>query len=297
MNIRQRIFGDALSQSPLVTVKKPSGAKANMLHTIRVPREESRRGDMRLADRYRIVGEQVTVTRRGAGHEAELINIGGGGAMIATALEPRPWERIDLRLGNDCRIACRILWIREGRIGLEFTPAMRLDADEDSNAAHVRELISRHFPGAHFEPRPEQAADEADDDDRRCEYRNALIRLGTVHYDYQSTPARLRDISTAGVMIETSAALSPGAEPLIDLGDAGSIFGTVVWAAEGRAGLRFNEPFDWTLLLGPRAEAPQHHWEPPAHLRDARSDSRWEQHWQKMTLNELNGELDGGLKQ
>jgi len=293
MNIRQRIFGDALSQSPLVTVKKPSGAKANMLHTIRVPREESRRGDMRLADRYRIVGEQVAVTRRGARHEAELINIAGGGAMIETALEARPWERVDLRLSDDCRLACRVLWIRGGRIGLEFTPAIRLDGDEDSNATHVRELISRHFPGAHFDARREQAADEADGDDQRGEYRNALIRLGTVHYDYQSTPARLRDISTAGVMIETSAALSPGAEPLIDLGEAGSVFGTVVWAAEGRAGLRFKEPFDWTLLLGPRAEAPQHHWEPPAHLRpEARGDSRWEQHWQKMTLNEL----DGGVK-
>ena len=293
MNIRARIFGDALSQSPLVTVKKPSGAKANMLGSVRVAREEIRRGDMRLADRYRIVGDQVAVTRRGARHEAELINIGGGGAMIATAFEPRPWERLELRLGEDTRIGCRVLWIRDGRIGLEFTPAIRLDLDEDPNAAKVRELVNRVLPGEHFEAR---AQGGLDDDEQRGECRNALIRLGTVHYDYQSTPARLRDISTAGVMIETSAELSPGAEPLIDLGEAGSVFGTVVWAAEGRAGLRFNEPFDWTLLLGPRTEAPQHHWEPPAHLRDARSDSRWEQHWQKMTLNELNGELDGGVK-
>ena len=94
MNIRARIFGDALSQSPLVTVKKPSGAKANMLNSIRVPREESRRGDMRLADRYRIIGERVAVTRRGATHEVELINVGGSGAMIATTFEPRPWERL-----------------------------------------------------------------------------------------------------------------------------------------------------------------------------------------------------------
>ena len=293
MNIRARIFGDALSQSPLVTVKKPSGAKANMLGSVRVAREESRRGDMRLPDRYRIVGEQVVVTRRGSRHEAELINIGGGGAMVATAFEPRAWERLDLRLGADCRIGCRVLWIRDGRIGLEFIPAIRLDVDEDSNAAKIRELVNRHSPGEHFEA---PAEDGADDDEQREEYRNALIRLGTVHYDYQSTPARLRDISTAGVMIETSAELSPGAEPLIDLGEAGSVFGTVVWAAEGKAGLRFNEPFDWTLLLGPRAEAQPHHWEPPAHLRETRTDSRWEQHWQKMTLNELNGELDGGVK-
>lgn len=293
MNIRARIFGDALSQSPLVTVKKPSGAKANMLNSVRVSREESRRGDMRLADRYRIVGEQVALTRRGARHEAELINIGGGGAMVATTFEPRPWERLDLRLDGDCRIACRVLWVREGRIGLEFTPAIRLDLDEDANAAKIRELVNRHAPGEHFEARAEDGVDE---DEQREEYRNALIRLGTVHYDYQSTPARLRDISTAGVMIETSAELSPGAEPLIDLGEAGSVFGTVVWVAEGKAGLRFNEPFDWTLLLGPRPEA-QHRWEPPAHLRsEARSDSRWEEQWQKMTLNELNGELDGGLK-
>src|SRR2546423_10291969 len=54
MNIRQRIFGEAGSESPLVTVKKPQRAKPDMLHSIPVHREESRRVDTRLGDRYRI---------------------------------------------------------------------------------------------------------------------------------------------------------------------------------------------------------------------------------------------------
>jgi hypothetical protein len=151
MNTRQRIFGDALSQSPLVTVKKPSGVKANMLHTIRVRREESRRADTRVGDRHRMVGERFGVTHDGALREAELINICGGGAMIAANFQPRPWDCVDLHLGEAQPIACRVLWIREGRIGLEFDPALRLDVRDDAQAAGVRDLVARQFPQERFE--------------------------------------------------------------------------------------------------------------------------------------------------
>ena len=49
MNIRQQVYGDGgLGRSPLVTVKKPKGAKADTLHSIAVSRQETRRGDTRL---------------------------------------------------------------------------------------------------------------------------------------------------------------------------------------------------------------------------------------------------------
>jgi hypothetical protein len=300
MNIRQRIYrGANVSSSPLVTVKTPKGAKADMLHSIKVRRAESRHADTRFGDRYRIVGESARVSHDGSTHDAQLLNICGSGAMIAAGFEPMPWDRLKLHLGDDRPIDCKVLWIKDGRIGLEFVSEIRLDLTDNAQAGRVRDVITRSFPAAKFEAPvvPQDEPDEIVEDDNRAEHRNAVIRGGTLHYDYQSTPARLRDISSAGVMIETEASLAPGAEPLIDLGDAGSVFGTVVWAADGRAGLRFKQPFDWSELMKPRAEGEASHWEAPAYLRsNAHCDSRWEENWKNMTMNDLNEDLDGFLK-
>src|SRR5438270_13932237 len=152
MNIRQQIFGSVgVSDSPLVTVKKPRGAKADMLHTVSVKREESRRGDMRLGARHRIVGESASVTQGGATYDARLINICGSGAMSSAAFQPRVSPRLKLHLDGDRPIHCKVLWIRDGRIGLEFTREIRLDRMESRQAAHLREVITRHLPEARFQ--------------------------------------------------------------------------------------------------------------------------------------------------
>src|SRR5437667_12373877 len=112
MNIRQRLFRNAtVGDSPLVTVKQPKGAKADMLHTIPVHREESRRGDTRLGDRYRIVGESTRVTHDGSVYDAQLLNICGSGAMIHGDFEPLPWDRVKLHLDDDRPLDCKVLWI------------------------------------------------------------------------------------------------------------------------------------------------------------------------------------------
>lgn len=300
MNIRQRIFRNAeRGDSPLVTVKQPKGAKADMLHSIPVRRQESRHGDTRLGDRYRVAGESARVTHEGSTHDVQLLNICGSGAMISAAFAPLPWERVKLQLGEDRAIDCKVLWIRDGRIGLEFAREVHLDRTDNPQAAGLRDVITRHSPEARFEAAPEPAPEPIAivEDDKRGEHRNALIRRGTLHHDYQSTSARLRDISAAGVMIETETALAPGAEPLVDLGEAGSVFGTVVWAEGGRAGLRFKQPFDFAQLLKAPAEAETPRWETPAYLRNnAQNDARWEENWKNMSINELNRDLDGFLK-
>ena len=297
MNIRDRIFGDTgLQQSPLVTVKHPKGAKADMLNSIPVVRQESRRGDTRQRDRYRIVGEKVRVTHDGAMHDAQLVNVCASGAMIAAAFEPQPWDKAKLHLDeSDGRpIACSVLWIRDGRIGLEFAEEIRLDRTGSRGAERLRDMITRHFPDAHFEapaePQPELAPPMTED--KRAARRTPLLRMGKLHYDYDSTPARLRNISSSGAAIETETKLAPGAEPLLDLGEAGSIFATVVWAAAPRAGLRFNQPFDLSQLPKAQTQAGPASWEPPAYLKtNAHCDSRWEAGADPASLDDLDGFL------
>ena len=76
-------------------------------------------------------------------------------------------------------------------------------------------MIMSRFPDAQFEPAPEpqEPAAQPITDEQRLERRNPMIRMGTVHYDYESTPARLRNISSAGATIETSAALAKALNP------------------------------------------------------------------------------------
>jgi len=300
MNIRQQIYGDGgLERSPLVTVKKPKGAKADALYSVAVSRHEVRRGDTRARDRFRLVGECVRVTHDGSTYDGRLINVCASGAMISAEFEPLPWDRAKLHLDGERSIASRVLWIRDGQIGLEFDQRIELDCSDSKQATLLRQVITRHFPDAQFEPLVEVEEEDAEcsSEDQRLARRTPLLRPGTLHYDYDSTPARLRNISTAGAAIETSTALMPGAEPLLDLGEAGSIFATVVWTSGDQAGLQFNQPFDLGQLPKARSQGGPVSWEPPAYLRtNAQGESGEDEQWKQIPVNGLKKDLDGFLK-
>ena len=295
MNIRAQIFGTSrASEAGILCTKQPRGVKADTLHSIPVRREASRRGDTRFGDRYRMIGENARLTHNGCSHDVQLINVCGGGAMVAADLEALPWDKAELHVGDNGTIRCAVLWIKNGRVGLTFAEETRLDCSEGEQAALLREVIARHFPDAQFDaPRETESAV----DEHRAEQRHPLIWSGTLHHDYQSTPARLRNISTTGAMVETEAVLARGAEPLLDLGEAGSIFADVVWVAGDHAGLRFREPFDMAQLAKSRPEVASAGWQAPAYLRsDLLVSSRWERHWQNMTAQELGDDIEGFAK-
>lgn len=257
MNIRGQIFGTSrTSETSILCTKQPRGVKADALHNIPVLREVSRRGDTRFGDRYPLLSEKVRLTHNGRSHDVQLINVCGGGAMIAANLDAQPWDSAELHIGNNGTIHCAVLWIKQGRMGLIFAEETRLDCSEDEQAALLREVIARHFPGAQFQPTTMASAAA---DDKRGDPRHPWVWSGTLHYDYQSTPARLRNISSTGAMIETEAALARGAEPLLDLGEAGSMFTDVVWVVGDHAGLRFHAPFDMAQLPKSRPEVVESH--------------------------------------
>src|SRR5215213_3190052 len=112
MNIRAKIFGGKEDESPVVPAKAPKGARADALNSIAVRREETRRADTRQGDRHRLPDEQVRVSHDGELHEVQLINLSGGGAMIAGPFEPMLWDRVELQLGEHGMIECAVRWIR-----------------------------------------------------------------------------------------------------------------------------------------------------------------------------------------
>jgi hypothetical protein len=253
MNIRSQILGqNGLAKSPLVCIKNPKGARSDDLMSIRVQRQESRQVDTRLERRFSLVSEKSRVSRDRGAHDVQLLNVCGAGAMVTSTFEPALWERLELHLGEHGTIDCSVVWIKNGRIGLEFAVETRLDCAEDEQASLLREVIHRHFPEVHFEApdRPEARTS----DEHRQEFRHAFAWSGTLHCEYGSTPARLRNISPDGALIETSFELMAGAEPFLDLGAAGSIAGTIVWAEGNQSGLKFHRRFDVGLLARAKPE-------------------------------------------
>lgn len=302
MNIRAKIFGGGEAepeQSPVLGAKKPKGARTDMLQSVAVAREEHRRGNTRGADRHRLADEQVQVRYRGRRHEVQLVNLSGGGAMVEGKLEPKLWDRLDLHLGEDGVIECAVRWLKGGRIGLEFAHETRLDCSADQQADLLRAVIANNFGDIDFgTPSPAPAAPEPDGDEQRVAIRHPLIWSGVLHYDFHTSNVRLRNISSSGALVQFEVPLPVGAEPLLDLGAAGTVFATVTWVVGDQAGLRFHTPFDMALLANSRPDVLAARWEQPAYLKPetAEEDSPWAKEWGRKSLSDLREELEGFMK-
>lgn len=303
MNIRAKIYGSAAAPEPVLKAKKPKGAKADSLNSVALKRESRQRINSRSEDRHRLAGERARVSHDGTQHDVQLINLSGGGAMLAATFSPMLWDRIDLHLGQHGTIECRVCWLRDDRIGLEFAHETRLDWPSDDVATVLRHVIERTFPHIAFPAREQQRALEDEpvgsqtDDEHRSTARHPLIWSGMLYHDYQSTKVRLRNISRTGAMLETREKVRVGAQPLLELSDAVSISATVEWAVGDQLGLRFHSPFDLNLLAEARPTVASNEWTPPSYLRLASDQSSGsDDRWNRLSLADLQNQLDGFLK-
>ena len=295
MNIRAKVYGGVEPiEEPLLKAKNQRGSRTDSLESVRVSREVGRSRNDRDEDRHRLTGETARITHNGADRTVELINLSGGGAMISGAFEPMLWDRVDLHLGNHGTIECAVRWVKDDRIGLEFAHETRLDWPSDQVATVLRTIIERTFPHIRFpESEIPQPVALADEDEHRTAPRHPLIWNGTLHHNYQSDPVRIRNISATGAMVETTAMVRVGSEPLLELTEACSLSATVEWAVGDQVGLRFHSPFDMGLLSDSRPSVATNDWTPPAYLR---TDSSGGDRWGRLTLSELRQELEGFLK-
>ena len=301
MNIRSKIFGNGKDreESPVVQAKAPKGAQADALHSIAVQREVTRQADTRDEDRHRLPDELVSATYKGRQHQVQLINLSGGGAMVACDFEPKLWDRLQLHLGENGTIDCAVRWLKGDRIGLEFAHETRLDCSADKQAAVLRDVIAKSFPDIEFDGAPAATVETPDYDELRGDRRHPLIWSGLIHHDFQSTPIRLRNISSTGAMIECSAPLRVGAEPMLELGDHVQISTAVAWVFGDTAGLRFVSEFDLSNLSRSRPDLASVKWDRPSYLQPgstAAADSPWDEQWDRMSLGELRQSLEGFMK-
>jgi hypothetical protein len=268
------------------------------------PRQERRARNERSTDRHRLTSETANVRIGKRKHGVELINVSGGGAMIAGKLNVKLWDPIELQLGENGRVECVVRWIRGDRLGLEFAHETRLDCSAAEREALLREVITRSFGDVPIElPRCERTR-KADTErqvdpasDQRIADRHPLIWTGVLHHDYQSSPIRVRNISTTGCMIECSAPVRVDTEPLLELSDALSVSGTVVWVVGDQVGFRFHSPFDMAQLAESLPDVAPSEWIRPSYLEpEPGADSPWDPRWNRLSVGELKQELEGFMK-
>jgi hypothetical protein len=293
MNIRAKILGGANpADERILQSKKPKGADLDSLDSL-IEREEARTKHSRFEDRHRLLDESVSIKSGDAMRSVQLVNLSGGGAMIRGDAKLQLWDRVELQLGENGTVECAVRWVRGDRYGLEFAHETRIDCGAGEQAAVLREIIRRSFPDVEFEADVEPE-EQHSGPDGRGERRHPLVWSGLLHHDYQSTPVRLRNISSTGTLIECPEYLTVGSEPLLELGPDVSISATVAWALGDQAGLRFNAPFDLGDLARTRPNVAGSNWEPPAYLEGAESSPG--DHWGRMSLGQLRNELEGFLK-
>jgi hypothetical protein len=310
---RKRLLGGGKPEGSLLRAKEPKAAPSRAAEEetfaeLAIPRTSARSANHRDGDRHRLGGETALLVHDGESREVSLINLSGGGAMIADAGALKLWDRVELQLGGCACVEAIVRWIKGNRVGLEFAHETRIEASSDEVAETLRAVIRRSFPDVALEAAASaavaatdaQVADVAPANDgadpvdlSERELRHPLIWTGLVHFNHDSTAVRLRNISTGGALIESNGAFPVGAELLLDLGEAGAIFCSVHWARGDQAGLKFHVPYDLSALANARPEVAGARWKAPDYLReDKGGNSPWADQWGRSDLSQVHRALE-----
>jgi hypothetical protein len=256
--------------------KKKPAAGAGSLSAIAIQREEVRRSDQRREDRHPRLQDGVVVTFRRKKHEAQLVNISSHGAMIACDVVPRIGENLTVQIDDTNRIACVVRWVRESRIGVEFREETVVLAPR-AVQSHIFGIIEGGKHATQIEVRKDRPQ------------RHGFIWRGELHTPEGSFPARLRNISAEGAMVETDRDLAEASRVVLDLGPAGSATGIVRWSRSHQLGVKFDDPFDMKHLAAvrPSGEASPQMVKPEYLKSDGEANSPWASAWEKFTPEDL----------
>lgn len=299
MSIRTRIFGPGADE-PLLSSKRPRGAKPDVLDGVLVRRAECRRTNARGGDRHRLSAEQAILRCDHGESIVELVNLSGGGAMVRGRFQLNLWDHVGLVLGENGELDCAVQWIKDDTAGLEFAHETRIDCSKHARDEMLRAVIRRSFPHAAeiALEHPKRRADDDPDVDsgsaqRRQAERHPLVWTGIIYYDashdYEAEPVRLRNISATGALVQSGNPLPEGKTVYLELRSAGRHPATVKWTVGDQSGLEFHEPFDIHSLsqVPPEVAAATGGSEPFG------DQQPWAPGWRRSTVEEMARSLGG----
>lgn len=240
----------------------------------------------------RLSQDHARLTHNGEAHEIQLINVSGGGAMIASSLQLQHLDTVQLHLGSNGTVECVVRWVGEGRAGLEFAQETQLECTAEERAQLLRGASS-HAPAAEDE---NASANISKTDDGRRAKRHPLIWSGVLLVGDRSTPVRVRNISATGAMVQSSSPVGKGAAAVLDLGKGIWISAMIGWKVGDQVGLSFDSEFDMSQLGRSAPKVAPTHWVRPAYLDQIDdSGSSAQTRWDRMSAADLQ-ELEGFLK-
>ncbi|WP_346774105.1 PilZ domain-containing protein [Sphingomonas sp. HDW15A] len=86
-----------------------------------IPRSIRRTFDQRSEERIVPSAEHAVLEYRGTRRPVDLLNLSPSGAMVGFAETPNIGERVRLEILDRKPVCGYVRWIRDGRIGLNFT--------------------------------------------------------------------------------------------------------------------------------------------------------------------------------
>ncbi|MES2137259.1 MAG: PilZ domain-containing protein [Pseudomonadota bacterium] len=89
-----------------------------------IPREQSRRIDERCEPRYAAASSTAVLEFRDRKHVVRLLNVSASGAMVIFPHLPNIGERLPLQLLDRGLVSAQVRWVKDGRVGLSFTPPL-----------------------------------------------------------------------------------------------------------------------------------------------------------------------------
>ena len=299
-SFRDGIGKGRVASGPVMPVKqpvRPSGQDG--LTSVAVPRAEHRTHNQRSGDRQVLGAEEARLFVNRKSYVVDVMNLSGGGAMVRTNVPLKLWKRVHLELGDGDSVECAVRWIKGDRVGLEFAHETQIAGDAATRDAMLLQTIEQNFPEVAPEPAaplPDAEAAPADSQ-RRADLRHPLVWSGELHFDFETSRVRLRNISERGAMVDCTRAIPHGAEVLLDLGGGGQHFAVVSWARGDQLGLRFSQAFDISCLAKSAPDvAPRRGSRPDPRSAGQDMDSPWAEPWERLSLSELKDTLEGFLK-
>jgi hypothetical protein len=152
-------------------------------------------------------------------------NISAGGMMAHVYSPVEVDQDVCVALKSHELLRGRIVWIRDGNVGIEFDQPI----DVEAMLSHATLTENGWLPRM---PRVE------------------VDWLATVRAGAELHWVTVRDISQGGVKIECERGLRPGEAIVLTIDKFRSVKGVVRWCEEGLAGIAFNELIPFQELMG-----------------------------------------------
>lgn len=89
-----------------------------------IPRSVKRMFDERCEDRVEAESPTAVLEHRGRRHVVRIVNLSASGAMVIFPVMPHIGEEVSLQLLGRDAVKGHVMWVRDGRIGVNFADAL-----------------------------------------------------------------------------------------------------------------------------------------------------------------------------